>query len=177
MFPVGFYLGIFLFRFCRTPGPLSTMEYTIMPLGVKKFCQNLNSECSCSFKGMFPGRVLFRGSLWNATLECHFGDRGFSWTILGGRTLATPGVLMNHTEWVNLGHPGGSHEPYWVGEPEHSHSRPRGWTRMFPGPTTRRSVWNVFRTPIWLDPRVYFNPPILPPGSLRIIVPVVLSRT
>ena len=109
---------------------------------------------------MFPGRVLFRGlggSLLNATLA-NPSEPGVlmnhtKWANPGGS-----GVLMNHTTWTNLGHPGGSHELYHVDEPEHSQGRPRGWTRMFPGPTASSSVWNVFRTPIGLDSRVYRTP-------------------
>ena len=84
--------------------------------------------------------------------------------------LDEPGWAGGSHEPYRLDEPGwtgGSHEPYRVGEPERSQGRPRGWTRMFPGPTASGSVWNVFRTPIGLDSRVYFTPPRLLPGSLK----------
>ena len=48
------------------------------------------------FKGMFPVGFFFRRSL-----ECHLGDPGVltnhtAWMNPGG-----PGVLMNHTAWAN----------------------------------------------------------------------------
>ena len=117
-------------------------------------------------KGIFPVGfslgVLMDHTKWANPSEPGVLMDHTKWANPGG-----PGVLMNHTGWANLGHSRGSHEPYHVDEPEHSHGRPRGWTRIFPGPTASGSVRNVFRMPIWLDSRVYFNPPILLPGSLK----------
>ena len=53
------------------------------------------------FKGMFPVGFFFRRSL-----ECHLGDPGVltnhtAWMNPGG-----PGVLTNHTVWANPGGPG-----------------------------------------------------------------------
>ena len=46
---------------------------------------------------------------------------GFSWTTPSGRTLATPGVLMDHTKWANPNIPMAGR----VGGPECSQGRPR----------------------------------------------------
>jgi len=61
--------------------------------------------------------------LWNATLECHFGDPGFSRTIPPGWAggshgpyrLGGPGVLMDHTAWVDPNVPRADRE-WWCAE-------------------------------------------------------------
>ena len=56
----------------------------------------------------------------------------------GPYRLGGPGVLTDHTAWVDPRVPGADRE--W-------------WTRMFPGPTASGSVWNVFRTLMGLGSR------------------------
>ena len=118
-------------------------------------------------------RVQFgRTRFWRATsqlrglgvsLECHFGMPLWRPGVLTDHTawvdLSGPGVLTNHTAWMDRGFS-------WTiprGRTRMFSGRPRGWTRMFPGPTASGDVRNVFRTPMGLDSRAYRTPyPTIP---------------